>query len=100
MIWGYPPKKCIQLAFCSPFDTLASVKTVCLTMRGCPEPVHEALKNSAKANRRSLTKESVVWLEKQAARDQAERPMPCREIARILREAHKGLTAEDRRQIA
>ena len=69
-------------------------------MRGCPEPAHEALKKSAKANRRSLNQETVIWLEKQSAREQAERPIPCREIARILREAHKGLTAEDRRQIA
>ena len=69
-------------------------------MRGCPEPVHEALKQSAKANRRSLNRETLTWLEKQAAREQTERPMPCREIARILREAHKDLTSEDRRQIA
>jgi predicted HicB family RNase H-like nuclease len=76
------------------------VKTVTMTMRGCPKPVHEALKKSAKANRRSLNKETLAWLEKQAAREEAERPVTGREMARILRELDKGLTAEDRRQIA
>jgi hypothetical protein len=66
-------------------------------MRGCPEPVHEALKESAKANRRSLNQETLIWLEKQAARQDAERPVSARETARILRAINKGLTKEDRR---
>jgi hypothetical protein len=71
-----------------------------MTTRGCPEPVHEALKKSAKANRRSLNKETITWLEREAAREQAEPVVTCEEAARILREAHKGLTMDDRRQIA
>jgi Arc-like DNA binding domain len=71
-----------------------------MTMRGCPESVHEALKKSAKVNRRSLNKETLTWLEKQLAREQAEPAVTGREAARILREANKLLSAEDRRQIA
>ena len=71
-----------------------------MTVRGCPETVHEAFKNSAKANRRSLNKETLTWLEKQLAREQVEPVVTGKEAARILREANRGLTAEDRRQIA
>jgi hypothetical protein len=76
------------------------MKTVTMTMRGCPEAVRVALKKSAKANHRSLNQETLTWLERQAEQEATERPMSCREIAHILREAHQGLTAEDRRQIA
>ena len=73
------------------------MKTVALTMRGCPERAHEALKKSAKANRRSLNSATVIWLEKQAARQEAERPVSARETARSLREINQGLSAEDRK---
>lgn len=66
-------------------------------MRGCPERLHEALKKSAKANRRSLDSETVVWLEKQAARQEAERPVSARGAARIQREINQGLSPEDRK---
>jgi Antitoxin FitA-like, ribbon-helix-helix len=75
------------------------VKTVTMTMRGCPKPVHEALRKSAKANRRSLNQETLAWLEQQATREK-QPTMTCEEAARILREANKGLSAQDRRQIA
>jgi plasmid stability protein len=76
------------------------MKTVTITMRGCPEPVHAALKQSARTHRRSLNQEALTWLEKQLAREQAEPVVTCEEAARILRQANKGITAEDRRQIA
>lgn len=69
-------------------------------MRGCPEPVHEALKKSAKANRRSLTKETVTWLEREAARDAEERPISGREFARRLREFKKLMTPKEHREFA
>lgn len=43
------------------------MKTVCLTVRGCPSEIHEALTESAAANRRSLNGEIVEWLTRQAA---------------------------------
>ena len=69
-------------------------------MRGCPKPVHEALKKSAQANRRSLNQETLAWLEQQAAQEEVERPMSCRELAHLLRDFNKGLTTKDRRQLA
>ena len=76
------------------------MKTVTLTMRGCPKPVHDALKQSAKAHRRSLNQETLTWLQQQAAQEEVERPMSCRELAHLLREFNKGLTTKDRRQLA
>ena len=69
-------------------------------MRGCPEPVHEALKQSAKANRRSLNKETLTLLERQLARKAAEPVVTGKEAARILREANKALTTKERREFA
>jgi hypothetical protein len=72
------------------------MKTVTMTMRGCPEAVHEALKRSAKVNRRSLNQETISWLERQAA----EVPMNGRELAQRLREFNKGLTVKERLELA
>lgn len=72
------------------------MKTVTMTMRGCPEAVHEALKRSAKVNRRSLNQEIISWLERQAA----EVPMSGREPAQQLREFNKGLTIKERLELA
>lgn len=71
-----------------------------MTMRGCPEPVHEALKKSAKANRRSLNKETITWLEREAERDAEEQPVSGREFARRLREARKLMTPKEHREFA
>jgi hypothetical protein len=72
------------------------MKTVTMTTRGCPEAVHEALKRSAKVNRRSLNQETISWLERQAA----EVPMSGRELAQGLREFNKGLTVKERLELA
>jgi hypothetical protein len=72
------------------------MKTVTMTMRGCPEAVHEALKRSAKVNRRSLNQETISWLERQVA----EVPMSGRELAQRLREFNKGLTVKERLELA
>ena len=72
------------------------MKTVTMTMRGCPEAVHEALKRSAKVNRLSLNQETISWLERQAA----EVPMSGRELAQQLREFNKGLTVKERLELA
>jgi hypothetical protein len=76
------------------------VKAVALTTRGCPAPLHDALKKSANANRRSLNNEMLIWLEKQAASQEAERPISARETARILREINRTLSPAERRQWA
>jgi hypothetical protein len=39
------------------------VKTIALTLRGCPPEVHQALKARAKANRRSLNSQALTELE-------------------------------------
>jgi hypothetical protein len=100
--WSVVPESHFRFQFAFAFTPRQSgpVKTVTMTMRGCPKPVHEALKKSAKANRRSLNQETLAWLEQQAAREEAERPTSCRELAHLLREFNKRLTAEDRRQLA
>jgi len=72
------------------------MKTVTMTMRGCPEAVHQALKRSAKVNRGSLNQETISWLERQAA----EVPMSGRELAQRLREFNKGLRVKERLELA
>ena len=93
-------RRCIRFAITLGREYSGPVKTVTMTMRGCPEGVREALRKSAKANRRSLNKEAMTWLEREAARDTEERPMTGRELARVLREFNKGLTLKDRRELA
>ena len=65
-------------------------------MRQCPEALHRAIKRSANANRRSLNKEALTWLDAQAARKPS--MVTGREAARILREARKLLTPQEHRQ--
>jgi len=67
------------------------MKTVPLTIRKCPETVHRALKSKAKSNRRSLNKEALTWLEKQANEKTAEQSVVVtgRQAAKILRLASK-----------
>src|SRR5437868_5595461 len=73
------------------------VKTIPLTVRQCPEDLHQALKKSAQVNRRSLNKEALTWLDAQARRKP--KVVTGREAARILREAHKLLTRQEHRQL-
>jgi plasmid stability protein len=72
------------------------MKIVTMTVRGCPEGVHAALKESARAHRRSLNQEALSWLEKQAE----DRPMSGRELAKWLREFNQGLTMKERLELA
>ncbi len=70
------------------------MKTAPLTVRRCPEPVHQMLKKSARVNHRSLNGETLAWLEKQAE----SKPVSCAETARILRQLDKQLSPDDRRK--
>jgi len=69
-------------------------------VRNCPEGLHEALKKTAKANRRSMNQEAITWLEREAAREAEEQPVSGREFARRLREAKKLMTPKEHREFA
>ena len=71
------------------------MKKTPLTLRRCPPQVHAALKESAKANRRSLNSEALFWLERQAT----EKPVTGKEAAAILRSFKKMLSRDDHRQV-
>jgi len=66
-----------------------------LSIRGCPSEVHRALKQSAKANRRSLSAEILTKLA-----ERAERPLTARELAQNLRKARKVMTEKEHREFA
>ena len=85
---------CFQFAFTGCLGYIDHVKAVALTTRGCPEPLHRALKQSADAIRRSLNGEILIWLERQAEWQ----PVSARETARILRELNQTLSADDRKR--
>jgi plasmid stability protein len=72
------------------------VRTIPLTIRGVPEEVHDALKKSAKANRRSLNGETLTWIEKLAGEQKV---TTCAEAAEILRRADAVLNPQDRKRI-
>ncbi len=73
------------------------MKRIPLTVRGCPDEVHKALKKSAKANHRSLNGETLHWLEKQC---RSERVVTGREAAAILRQFEAATTDKERAQMA
>jgi hypothetical protein len=59
------------------------VKTVCLTLRGCPVEVHRALKQEASSRQRSIRAQALDWLQKQS---QAVRRRPSeKELSRRIR---------------
>jgi hypothetical protein len=68
-----------------------------LSIRGCPDDVHRTLKQSAQQNRRSLGKEALTWLEKEA---QARKPVTGRQWAERLRKARKLLTEKEHSELA
>jgi hypothetical protein len=72
------------------------MKSMPLTIRRCPPEVHEALKKSARANRRSLNAEVLVLLE----RESAPQPVKGAELAERLRQAEKVLSPEERKAFA
>lgn len=72
------------------------MKTLPLTIRGCPDRVHRVLKARAAANRRSLNAEALVWLEKEA---QAQSVMTGREWAQRLRQARKVMSEAEHRKL-
>jgi plasmid stability protein len=78
------------------FFCAVKTKATPLTVRGCPAEVHQALKQSAKAKRRSLNGETLAWLEKQAA---AEKPVPASKLAAALRRWQKTLSRKDHLEI-
>jgi plasmid stability protein len=72
------------------------MKTLQLSIRGCPEDVHQALKQRAQRNRRSLSKEALTVLEEQA---QSEKPVTCHEWAKRLRKARRLLTEAEHKEL-
>jgi len=72
------------------------MKTVPLTIRRCPEDIHQALKSKAKTNRRSLNNEALTWLDDQARR--GHKVVTGREAAQILRKAWKLMTPQEHRE--
>lgn len=73
------------------------MKTLPLTIRGCPEEVHKILKKRAAANRRSLNAEALIWLENEANRQKG---VTGRELAERLRNARKLMTEKEHREFA
>lgn len=73
------------------------MKTVQLSIRGCPPQVREALKARAKANHRSLTAEVLNLLEREAEEVPA---LKGAEVARRMREAWKLMTPKEHREFA
>jgi hypothetical protein len=77
------------------------VKTVPLTIRQCPARAHQALKSRAKSNRRSLNKEALSWLKRQAKEKTIEESVVVtgRQAAKILRQASKLMSAQEHREL-
>lgn len=50
------------------------MKTVCLTIRGCPDELHSKLKEAATREGRSLNSQALVWMEEQAQTRPKRRP--------------------------
>jgi plasmid stability protein len=73
------------------------MNTTPLTIRGCPDGVHQALKAKARANRRSLSKEVLTVLEREAEEPPA---LKGAEIAKRMREARKLMTEKEHREFA
>jgi hypothetical protein len=90
-------EKCFHFAIGFELRYGCPVKTIPLTVRRVPQAVHEALKKSAKANKRSLNNEVLTLLERQS-----EQPVliPAREAARILANWKSQFKQEDMNEIA
>jgi plasmid stability protein len=73
-----------------------TLKKTPLTVRRCPTAVHEALKQSAAANHRSLNGEALTWLERQAV----QKPVTARELAAALRKWHRQFSRKEHLEIA
>jgi len=71
------------------------MKSVPLTVRRCPQELHQSLKDSAKANRRSLNAEVLNRLE-----EQAEKPVLSSELAKRLRKARELMNEQEHREFA
>ncbi|SRR6266496_2251664 len=99
-LWKTTAQSAFPLHRVQPSVRVSLVKTLKktpLTVRRCPTAVHDALKQSATANHRSLNGEALTWLEKQAAK---QKPVTGRELAAALRRWHKQFTREEHLQIA
>lgn len=72
------------------------MKTVPLTVRRCPALVHQALKDRAQANKRSLNNEMLAVLEDAAE----EKPVTGRELAKRLKTYWKSMTPQEHREYA
>ena|SRR5437773_8421997 len=94
---GLRSAACSQFAFSSPAFYFGPVKTMQLSIRDCPDHVRRTLKQSAQQNRRSLAKEALTWLEKEA---QARKPVTGRQWAERLRKARKLLTEKEHSELA
>ena len=73
------------------------MKTLQLSIRGCPEVVHQALKKSARSNRRSLNNEAVTWLDQAKSSRQI---VTGKQASQILRGAWKLLAPQEHRDLA
>ena len=73
------------------------MKTIPLTIRRCPPGVHQPLKKSAQASRRSLNGEALDWLEREA---DGAKTLTCGDLARNLRRAQRLLTSKERKEFA
>jgi hypothetical protein len=71
------------------------VKTIALTLRGCPPKVHQALKARAKANRRSLNSQALTELE-----DKEEKGISGAEMAKRLRAFKAQFTGKEFAELA
>jgi plasmid stability protein len=75
---------------------IIAVKTTALTVRRCPEEVHQALKRKAKSNHRSLNAEMLTLLEK----DAEQKPVTLAEWGDRLRKARKLMTEAEHKEFA
>ena len=73
------------------------MKTLQLSIRGCPETVHQALKKSVRSNRRSLNNEAITWPDQAKVKHKV---VTGKEAAQILREARKLLAPQEHREFA
>jgi plasmid stability protein len=73
------------------------MKTTPLTIRGCPDMVHHALKARAQVNHRSLSKEVLAVLEREAEEQPA---LKGAEVAKRMRAARKLMTEREHREFA
>jgi hypothetical protein len=90
-------EKCFQFDSILCLNYLRGMKTVQISIRDCPEHVHQAIRRSAQQNRRSLNKEALTWLEREA---RTEKAVTGAQWADRLRQARKLLTEKEHAQLA